>query len=82
MQNAGLGATVTLVVLMKLLFHCGRSRRKTVDSLEEGLRWLSPVTDEYFSIEVRREHIVVDALKEARKAKFDPGKVVKVTKSM
>ena len=60
--------------LMKLFFHCGRSRRKIVDSLEEGLRWLSPGTNESFSIEVRRKHILVDALKEA---KFDLGKLLR-----
>ena len=53
-------------------------RKKTVDSLEEGIHLLSPITDESFSIEVRRTHIIIDALKEARKGKFDPAKVLKV----
>lgn len=50
-----------------------------METLEEGIRLLSPKTDDFFSIEVRRSHIIVDALKEAKKGKFDPVKLMKVT---
>ena len=47
-------------------------------TLPEALESLKPL-DECCVIEVRRSHIVQDALKEAGKSKFCPRKVVKVS---
>ena len=56
--------------LVKSFF--GNGEHGTINALKTG------IADDVFAIEIRRDFIVHDAMREVRKRKFDPKKTMKV----
>ena len=60
--------------LVKSFFRNGEhgQLQRTINALKTG------IADDVFTIEIRRDFIVHDAMREVRKRKFDPKKTMKV----